>query len=47
MTLEEAKKAVDKYFSDTSRSKSETKRGLFTLIEEIEIMIDSLKEEEE
>jgi len=42
-TYEELKKDLDDYFGDTSRSQEETIEDLETLIEEINMMIESLK----
>lgn len=42
--IKEAKEAIRAVFSDTSVSKAETRCTLKDLIEEIEIMIDSLKD---
>ena len=44
MTEEELKKAVDKYFSDQSRTAAETRAGLEALISHAEILIESLPE---
>ena len=48
---EKMKEAVDRFFSDKSRTKADTKDGLETLRDEIEVMIEALNtdidEEEE
>lgn len=43
MTIEEIKEIVNKYFGDTSRSQDDTRAGLQELMEEIEILLDSLE----
>ena len=45
MSFDDMKKAVDTFFSDTSRSQEETLTDLRTMVEEIEIMIESLEAE--
>lgn len=42
-----AKDAIDELFSDKSVSQSEAKRNLQNLIGEIEILIDTLQDDEE
>lgn len=42
MTYQELKDAVMKYFGDTSREAEETKTDLKTLVEEIEMLIETL-----
>lgn len=44
---DEALKAITDLFSDTSVSQAESKRRLNELIGEIQIMVDSLEDEEE
>lgn len=44
MKLEELKKAVDKFFSDTSRSPAETREGLEEVSEHIKMLCDTLPE---
>jgi len=43
---DEALKAINKLFSDTSVSRSETKRRLSDLVGEIEVMLDALEHDE-
>ena len=43
---EEALKAINKVFGDTSVSRSETKRRLNDLVGEIEVMLDALENDE-
>lgn len=47
MTLEEAKEALNKYFSDTDRTPSETVEGLRELRDEIDVMIDAIRSDME
>lgn len=42
MNLEELKKAVDKFFSDTSRSPTETREGLEEVSDHIKMLCDTL-----
>lgn len=46
MKLEELKKAVEKFFSDTSRSPTETREGLEEVSDLIEILCDTLPAED-
>lgn len=46
MTYIELKAAVDAYFSDRSRSVSDTREGLENLRDELDMMIDSLPDED-
>jgi hypothetical protein len=43
MTLKEVKDAINKFFSDTSRSPAKTREGLEDLVCELEVMLDALK----
>lgn len=43
MQYEKMKEAVDRFFSDKSRSPQQTLDGLETIREEIDVMIESLK----
>ena len=45
MDLHEVKKAIESYFSDTSRSAGETKGGLLALVEDLEMKIESIPDE--
>lgn len=42
MSYEDLKKAVMDYYGDTSRSREDTKDGLENIIEEIELLVESL-----
>lgn len=45
--LRTLRKAVDDYFRDMSRPRSETKEGLEEVAEEISVMVEALEEEGE
>lgn len=47
MTIEELIEEVTAYFSDTSRSRSETREGLECLSNEIEVLLDTLDDDED
>ena len=42
MDIKTVMEAVNKYFSDTSRTKEETLSGLQEILDEIDMMMDSL-----
>lgn len=46
MDIEELKEAINKFFGDTSRSRSETKEGLEEASDHIQTMLDTLQDEE-
>jgi hypothetical protein len=46
MDYTELKAALDRYFSDRSRSAEETRQGLVDLRDELDMLIDSLPEGE-
>ena len=43
--VEEAKQAINKVFSDSSVSRAKTKESLKDLISDIEIILDTLRDE--
>lgn len=45
MELQEVKKAIENYFSDTSRSAGETKGGLQALVDDLQMKIESIPDE--
>ena len=47
MHFGELKETVDRFFTDKSRSRAETKDDLETLRDEIEVMIESLEDAED
>jgi len=42
MTIDELRKHVQTFFSDTSRSPAQTKEDLLNLVDEIEMMAESI-----
>lgn len=46
MTLDEAKEAINKFFSDTGNSRAETRDGLEELREEINMLLDALDDDD-
>jgi len=46
MTLKQLREAVQTYFSDTSRPPAQTKADLESLVEDIEMMIESIPDED-
>ncbi len=47
MTLEQVKDAIQRYYSDTSRSRSQTRDGLEELASDIEVLLDSLDDDDD
>jgi hypothetical protein len=45
MTIDEVSKALNEFFSDTSRSSAKTREGLGELQEELQTMLDALDED--
>lgn len=44
MDLDELKEALNKFFGDTSRSRSDTKQGLIELRDEIDLLLETLED---
>ena len=47
MSINELRKAVTDFFSDRSRSQQETRNDLLDLIDEMQMMVESLEGEDE
>jgi hypothetical protein len=47
MDIEDIKKQIDTFFSDTSRSKSETKDGLGELSDHCQMLSDTIQDDDE
>lgn len=47
MTLEQVKNAIQSYYGDTSRSRSQTRDGLEELASDIEVFLSSLDDDED
>lgn len=42
-TIDEIKSAIERYYSDTSRSRQETRDGLEEVAADVEMLIDTLR----
>lgn len=47
MTLEQVKDSIQRYYGDTSRSRSQTRDGLEELASDIEVFLASLDDDED